>query len=139
MRGHALARERKAVPISSVSRVQAIDQKCHPQVTPPMVFVDQPDTARMAVTFIDEGFRERPEKAFDVRLTHQEVERKLDSTGLHFRQTLRVASFGRFPDQGGAKDVRIARRGFFDLRTFVLAGLAIRVAMPSRCRWAFNV
>jgi hypothetical protein len=104
-----------------------------------MVVVDQPDTARMAVAFIDEGFRERPEKAFDVRLTHQEVERELDGTGLDFPQTLGVAALGPFPYQRGAKDLRIARRGFFGLRTFFLAGFAIRVAMSSRCRWAFNV
>jgi hypothetical protein len=137
MSGHALARERKGVPIPSVSRVEAIDQVCHPQLAPLMVFVDQPDTARMAVAFIDEGFRERSKKAFDVRLTDQEVERELDGAGLHFCQTLGAAALGPLPDQCGAKDFGILGQAFFGSRTLLVA--ASPVAMPSRCSVAVNV
>jgi hypothetical protein len=73
-----------------------------------MVLVDQPDTARMAVAFIDKGFREGSEEAFDVRLAHKKVERELDGTRLDLHETLRMATLGRFANQRGAKNLRFA-------------------------------
>jgi hypothetical protein len=73
-----------------------------------MVLVDQPDTARMAVAFIDKGFREGSEEAFDVRLAHKKVERELDGTRLDLHETLRMATLGPFANQRGAKNLRFA-------------------------------
>ncbi|OLE82625.1 MAG: hypothetical protein AUF76_08700 [Acidobacteria bacterium 13_1_20CM_2_65_9] len=73
-----------------------------------MLFVDQPDTARTAVAFLDHRLRQRAEEAFDVRLTHQQIERELDNVGLHLRQAIGAAARGRFSSQRGAKHVRIA-------------------------------
>ena len=97
-----------------------------------MAVVDQPHTARMAVALLDERLRERAEKAFDVGLAHQQVERELHGTGLDFHEALRAPTLGELADQGGAKDVRVAGCDFVRLPAFVVLCFASRPAMLSR-------
>jgi hypothetical protein len=130
MAGHGLARQRKGIPVWARSCVQPVLEICHPEVAPLMIFVDQPDTARMAVAFLDERLGERAEKTFDVRLAHKQVERELNGAGLDFHEALRVATLRKLASQRGAQNFRVAGADFFRLSTLFVLCCASRAATP---------
>jgi hypothetical protein len=72
------------------------------------LFVKQPDATRVALAFLDHRLRQRTEKAVDVGLAHQQVERELYDIGLHPGEALGAPPFGVLVRQRGAQDIRIA-------------------------------
>ena len=57
----------------------------------------------MAVALVHQCLREHTEETFDVRLTHQQIERELDDVGLDFCDAHRALTLGAFANQRGAK------------------------------------
>jgi hypothetical protein len=85
-----------------VGCVQTIDEVRHPQLASLFGFVEQPDAARMAVALLHEPLRELTEKAVDVRLANEELERKLHGAVLNLDETLGATAVVRFAHERGA-------------------------------------
>jgi hypothetical protein len=120
IRAHALARETERVPVAARAGVETIDDVGHPELAALLVVVDQPHRAGVTVALIDHRLRQGAEKALDVGLAHQQIERELDDVGLHLCEALGPPAFARLARQRRAEHLRIALVRVHDARLFIL-------------------